>query len=142
MKTEANPEARALRYEATKHLRKTENIRRALLWAKEHPEELQTRIDEFDITIRELYQLYRNDSQLDPNLYPNLIELRNSLGHPYLLHSFAEITQVHKEWRDNREPHPLIEAVQETFSNINQNIESGEWKFPVEIISSKTKCTT
>ena len=65
----------SIRYEAAVHLRRTENIRQALLAIREHPEGFAQRVAEFDENIVSMNRLMRY-SGLHPEFYRNLIYLR------------------------------------------------------------------
>lgn len=135
---EANPESRALRYEAAMHLRRTENIRRALLWAKKHPEELQSRIEEFDGNLTQMTTLSETIETLNPNLYPNLIKLAEDFWFSDL-YPISKIVQTHWEWQENNPHRWVIESIPSAFWLVNRKIISGEWTFPTTITDNPGK---
>lgn len=135
----ANPEANALYWETKRHLGQIENISRALIWVKKHREELQSRADEFDSNLALMITLSENPQALDPNLYPNLIELIQDIEWPGDLRPLSEIVQTHRD-RRGINPHPLIiESVKSTFELVNRKIISREWTFPTTITNNPGK---
>lgn len=117
---------RALRFEAARHLRGTENIRSALLWISRNPDALQERVTEFDRACQLLNSVL--GASLDFTYYirgnyQGVIDLQEALqGQP--------ISPLRHLVRDDQ---TSTEFAYQTFHEIQTKIISGEWEFPKKV---------
>lgn len=125
---------RSLRFEAVKHLRGTENIRKALLWIKHNPEGLRSRIEEFDLVCEDMNFLF--SSTQDSDRFGNVIYLKEKLSGSKVL-KLSELTGGLKT--DESVP---LSTIEDTFKDIDQLTKSGEWKFPTSIIDNPNQLAT
>lgn len=135
--------SRSLRFEAASRLRTLENrnarknIRECALWVKQNPEELNARVEEFEKTIHAMNSLWLQ-KDLDPNLFGNFIEFKTTVGGE----SPPDLKEIVDRYHARETGDPIIDFVPNTFARIRGKIDSGEWKFPVNLSGNPQKLTS
>src|SRR3990167_3448326 len=125
---------RSLRFEAAKHLRGTENIRKALLWIRHNPEGFKQRIKEFDLICDDMSLLMAVTQ--DKERFGNVISLKEMLADNQLL-KLNELTKGDKT--TNNIP---LSTIEDTFMEIDRLTKTGEWQFPNTITNNPNQLVT
>ena len=120
--------SRALRYEASVHFRRENNIRMGLLYFAMRPDLLRRRVSEFESVCQSLGTLVEMSvASLDPTLYKNVLKLRGMLG-SIAPRTVVEAVNIYKEFREE-EGYDEVNKIASAFDAMNQKITSGEWAF-------------
>lgn len=132
---------RRLRYEAATNLRKTENVRKALLWIAHNPKGFTRRVSEFEKTVDRMNELLMGGA-IDTDKYGHLANLKPMVADLETIETPKELSSMYDDWIEKGEYEETADLIQSFFTKLNTLILTREWKLPTSLTKSPNKLAT
>lgn len=129
---------RRLRFEATRGLRQTNNVRDALQWISRNPEGFATRVSEFEDTIGAMNDLMLGDA-IDARRYGSVAALRGFFVEGEPISTPSDLVTLYDDWREYGEYEETGRVMQSFFPKIHNIIATHQWEFPTQITDNPNK---